>query len=322
MKRVLVTGANGFIGKALCSTLSKKYFVRAATRNISSGCIISSDEQITISDITPKTDWSDALKDVDYVVHLAARVHIMNDKVINPLEEFRQVNYYGTINLAKQAAKAGIKRFIYISSVKVNGEITMGKAFREDDHPVPIDPYGISKYEAEMGLHRLSEETNIEVVCIRPPLVYGAGVKANFYNMMIWLKKGFPLPFGSIHNKRSLVSVNNLVDFILTCLEHPSAKNQAFFVSDGNDLSSTELFERVSLAIGTTPRLLVVNEKILEFLFNLMGKKALASRLCGSLQVDISKAKELLNWKPAIDVDEGLRQTAKYFLCSIKKDSK
>jgi len=319
MKRVLVTGANGFIGQKLCKILSNEYIVRAVSRNIDSKSIQSAYEYVSIIDINPNTCWIEALMNVDIVVHLAARVHVMNDKVKDPLGEFRKVNLHGTMNLAKQAVDAGVKRFIYISSIKVNGESSLNGVFNESDLPLPVDPYGISKYEAESGLFQLAEDTGMEVVCIRPPLVYGPGVKANFHNLMKWLKRGVPLPFGSIHNKRSLVSLDNLLDLILTCLEHPAAKNQVFLVSDGVDLSTTELFERVSFALRKKSRLLPVNEKKLVSFLNFMGKKDLALRLCGSLQVDISKAKKLLDWTPPISVDDGLRQTAQYFLNNIKK---
>lgn len=206
-----------------------------------------------------------------------------------------------------------------MSSIKVNGEETsLGSPFTPDDVFIPTDPYALSKYEAEQGLLKLAGESQMEVVIIRPPLVYGSGVKANFLNMMKWLYKGVPLPFGAIHNKRSLVALDNLVDLIITCIEHPAAVNEVFLVSDGEDLSTTELLTRVSSALGKKSRLLPVNQKVLEFCLGLIGKKDLAQRLCGSLQVDISKAKRLLNWTPPISVDEGLMRAAESFKQNLK----
>ena len=233
---------------------------------------------------------------------------------------FRKVNTSGTLNLARQAIESGVKRFIYLSSIKVNGEATLrGSQFTPDDIFVPTDPYALSKYEAEQGLLKLATESQMEVVIIRPPLVYGPGVKANFLSMMKWLHKGIPLPFGSIHNKRSLVALDNLVDLILICIEHPAAANQVFLVSDGEDLSTTELLSRVDIALGKKPRLLPVNQQLLEFGLKLVGKKDLAQRLCSSLQIDISKAKKLLNWTPPVSVEKGLHKTAEHFLKSQSK---
>ena len=308
--QLLITGANGFIGSRLCELASKDgWLVRGAVRH--SG----KNNSIAMGDFGVDTDWSDALKGINVVVHLAARVHIMNDSVENPLEKFRMINTQLTLNLAKQAAQLGVKRFIYLSSIKVNGETTLPESpFTEDDLFVPTNPYALSKYEAEQALLKLAIATKMEVVIIRPPLVYGPRVKANFLNMMKWLYKSVPLPFGSINNKRSLVALDNLVDLILTCIEHPAAANEIFLVSDGEDLSTTELLNRVATSLGKKPRLLPVNQQLLEFILKFIGKKDLAQRLCNSLQVDISKAKKLLNWTPPVSVDEGLRKTAQHFL--------
>lgn len=312
---ILITGANGFVGNSLCkSAIQQGFSVRRAVRKPNKH------NDVVVGNLSIDTDWIAALKGIKIVIHLAARVHIMSDTANDPLEEFRRVNTKGTLNLARQAAESGVKRFIYLSSIKVNGEYTqLGTSFTEDDTFVPTDPYALSKYEAELGLLQIVKNTHMEVVIIRPPLVYGPDVKANFLNMIKWLNKGVPLPFGSIHNKRSLASLDNLVDLILTCIEHPLAKNQVFLVSDGEDLSTTELFERVSYALNKKPRLLPVNEKVLIFILNLLGKNDLATKLCGSLQVDISKAKNLLGWTPPISVDEGFRQTTQSFLNTIKK---
>ena len=321
---VLVTGATGFVGGRVIEllNLNSKFTPVAAIR----GRHLKTSNNIqcvTIDDIGPDNSWRKALNNIDVVIHTAARVHIMNDDAKDPLLEFRKVNVDGTLNLARQAADAKVKRFIFISSIKVNGEVTeVNQPFTETDDRVPVDPYGITKYETETALLKLAEETGMEIVIIRPPLVYGAGVKANFLNMMKWLYKGIPLPFGAIHNKRSLVGLDNLVDLILTCIDHPAAANQVFLVSDGEDLSTTELLSRVSGVLGKKSRLLPVNQQLLEFCLKLLGKKDLAQRLCGSLQVDISKAKKLLNWTPPVKVDEGLRKTAEAFKGSRKGSHK
>ena len=315
MKRILLTGVSGFIGDALANAVYDKGFnVRGAVRTISS-TIPSFVEQIDVGDISPEVNWTLALDNVDVAIHLAARVHVMQETTNNPLEEFRRINTESTISLATQAEKNGVKRFIYLSSIKVNGEFTQtGNSFNENDKFVPVDPYALSKYEAELGLLELAKNTQMEIVIIRPPLVYGPGVKANFLSMMNWLYKSVPLPFGAIFNKRSLVALDNLVDLILTCIEHPAAVNQVFLVSDGEDLSTTDLLSRVAVALGKKSRLIPINQQLLEITLTLIGKKDLAQRLCGSLQVDISKAKKLLNWTPLISVDEGIHKTAKYFL--------
>jgi len=239
----------------------------------------------------------------------------MHEQAADPYVEFRRVNVEGTLQLARQAAVAGVRRFVFISSIKVNGEdTTQGIPFSPDGAREPKDAYGTSKCEAEQGLQALAAETDMEVVIIRPVLVYGPGVKANFLSMMRWLSRGIPLPFGAIHNKRSLVALDNLVDLIVTCIDHPAAANQVFLVSDGEDLSTTDLLRRMASALGKPARLLPVPAWLLEFGARLLGKQDLAQRLCGSLQVDISKTRELLGWTPPVSVDEGLRKTAQYFL--------
>lgn len=309
-QQLLITGATGFIGSSLCKrAINEGWAVRPVTRH--SGIL----DGVVVGDISLNTDWSVALKNTDVVIHLAARVHVMNDVSNNPLEEYRRINTEATLNFAKQAAEYGVKRFVYLSTIKVNGESTqLDKPFTENDKFVPVDPYALSKYETELGLLELSRKTKMEIVIIRPPLVYGPGVKANFLSMMKWLYKGVPLPFGDIHNKRSFVAIDNLVDLILTCIKHPAAANQVFLVSDGEDLSMTELLNRVSSALDKKARLLPVNQKLLEFCLKLAGKQGIAQRLFGSLQIDISKTKKLLNWTPPISIDEGLRKTAQYFL--------
>ena len=242
----------------------------------------------------------------------------MNEQAAYPLAEFRRVNVDGTIRLARQAAQAGVKRFIFLSSIKVNGEATqLGHPFLADQPPAPEDPYGISKREAEEGVRVLAQETGMEVVIIRPPLVYGPGVKANFLAMMRWLKRGIPLPLGAVtENRRSLVALDNLVDLIVTCLGHPAAANQTFLVSDAESLSTAALLRRMGDAIGRPTRLIPVPVPMLQLGAGLLGKRGMAQSLCGSLEVDISKTRDLLGWTPSISVDEGLRQTAEAFMQS------
>ena len=270
---------------------------------------------VRVGEINCNTDWAGVVFDCNVVAHGAARVHVMNDSSIDPLSAFRSTNTLGTLNLAKQAAEFGVKRFIFISSIKVNGEFTVkGSSFKFDDTYVPDDPYGLSKYEAEVGLRKIAQETGMEVVIIRPPLIYGPGVKGNFVNMMRWLNKGVPLPLGAIHNIRSLVSIDNLVNLIVTCIEHPNAANQTFLVSDDEDISTSGLLSKLGLSLGVTNRLLPIPGTLLEFLAKLLGKYAVAQRLLGSLQVDITKTKEQLNWEPPFSIDEGLKKTVQYFL--------
>ncbi|MGQ7957270.1 UDP-glucose 4-epimerase family protein [Pseudomonas sp. SP16.1] len=314
--KVLLTGSTGFIGQALLARLSVQSALDlvAISRRPASG-LPAGVAHAQIAGIDADTSWQSILQDVEVVIHAAARVHVMNDKVADPLAEFRKVNVDGTLNLARQAVVAGAKRFIFISSIKVNGESTApGKPYSAETQPAPVDPYGISKLEAELALQALAAETGLEVVIIRPPLVYGPGVKANFLSMMRWLSKGIPLPLGAIHNRRSLVALDNLVDLIATCIEHPAAANQTFLVSDGEDLSTSELLRRMGAALGRPARLLPVPSRLLEAGAAMLGRKALSQRLCGSLQVDIGKARELLNWSPPLSVDNALRKTAEHFL--------
>ena len=261
-----------------------------------------------VGEINVATDWGSALRDVNVIVHLAARVHVMHDTATDPLTAFRTVNVNGTLNLARQAAAAGVKLFVFISSVKVNGESTQPRrAFTEADAPKPQDAYGQSKHEAEQGLRQLSADTGMEVVIIRPPLVYGPGVKANFAALMHAVQRGWPLPLGAVHNQRSLVALDNLVDFIVTCITHPQAANQTFLVSDGQDLSTTELVRGMAQAAGVPARLLPVPVWALLAGASLLGKGDAVQRLCGNLQVDMSQARSLLGWLPPVSVEEGLR---------------
>lgn len=314
--KVLLTGATGFIGGAVMRRLlaDGKHIVRAALR-CSEARLPVAVESFQVGDLLADTDWQDAVAAVDVVVHAAARVHVMHDAVADPLAEFRRINVEGTLSLARQAAQAGVRRFVFISSIKVNGEQTLpGVPFTEKDAPAPVDPYGISKYEAEQGLRALADETGMELVIIRPVLVYGPGVKANFLSMMRWLCRGIPLPLGAIHNKRSLVALDNLVDLIVACIEHPAAANQVFLVSDGEDLSTTELLGRMAATLDVPARLVPVPERLLALGAAMLGRQGFSRRLLGSLQVDISKARELLGWTPCVSVDEALRGVARHFL--------
>ena len=272
-------------------------------------------KQVDVGDLLPSTDWTDALRSVDVVIHLAARVHVMDDDALESLTEFRKVNAIATLNLAQQAVDAGVKRFVFISSIKVNGEETKnGSKFSPDDNYISTDPYGLSKYEAEQGLLDLVKKTDMEVVIIRPPLVYGPSVRANFLSMMKWINKGIPLPLGAVDNQRSLVALDNLVSFIILCIDHPKAVNEVFLISDGEDVSTTELLKKVATAFDKKYCLLPVPVGLMKFVAKLLGKSDVADRLFGSLQVDSSKARNLLDWQPVITMDEQLKKTADWYL--------
>jgi nucleoside-diphosphate-sugar epimerase len=312
-RAALVTGANGFVGHKLCEALYiQKWHVKTALRS----CRQSPDasESVVVGDINGLTDWAHALVCVDAVFHLAARVHVMQDESSDPLAEFRKVNVAGTENLARQAAKAGVKRFVYVSSIKVNGEATDGaRKFSESDAPDPQDPYGVSKFEAEEALHRVAVETGLEVVIVRPPLVYGAGVKGNFAQMIKVLAKGLPLPFASVHNRRSLVYVGNLVDALILCATHPLAVGQTYLVSDGEDISTPDLLRQLGAAMGHTARLFHCPTALLQLAGRMTGKADQVDRLLGSLQVDSGKIRRELGWMPPYTLDQGLRATADRF---------
>lgn len=310
---ILVTGANGFVGRALCDTLIKQgYTVLAAVRNADR--ISTFPRQVTIGEITANTQWTEALSNVYAVIHLAARVHVMHETAIDALTAYRKVNVEGTLNLAKTAVKTDVKRFIFISSIKVNGEGTiLDHPYTPEDLPTPTDAYSISKLEAEIALQQLAKDTGLEVVIIRPPLIYGPGVKANFKNMLNILNKSLPLPLGAINNKRSLVALDNLLDLISCCIDHPAAANQTFLVSDNEDISTSELLKRLSVALGKKAILIPIPNVLLQSVANLLGKKAFAQRLCGSLQVDISKTRQLLNWTPPLTLDKALAKTALFY---------
>ncbi len=316
MMRCLITGGNGFVGRALTShVLASGCEVRLSLRQPPRADQIVGVETVEIGSLSLKNDWTAALNNVDRIVHLAARVHVMNDNSSDPMAEFRRVNVEGTANLARQAAATGVRRFVYLSSIKVNGEFTQeGRPFTSDDAPAPEDPYGVSKHEAEQLLRQIATETGMEVVIIRPPLVYGPGVKANFESMMRWLARGVPLPLAAVtQNQRSLVALDNLVDLIITCLSHTAAANQTFLVSDGEDLSTAGLLRRIGAALGQPARLFYVPPSLLKLGAQAVNKPGIYRRLCGSLQLDIAKTRQLLGWTPPVSVDEGLRRAVEGF---------
>lgn len=308
---VLITGASGFVGRALCQqAIHRGLDVHAVERQAARAP--AGTRAFLMGSIDAQTSWAPALAGVRTVVHLAARVHVMDDPSADPLAAFRQTNTAGTLHLARQAAAAGVRRFVFVSSVKVNGEGTAaGHPFTAADAPAPQDAYGISKMEAEQGLRQIAADTGMEVVIVRPPLVYGPGVRANFAALMRWLQRGIPLPLGAVNdNRRSLVALDNLVDLLITCIDHPAAANQTFLVSDGEDLSTTALLRRMGQAMDKPARLIPVPTALLRLGAAALGKGDVAQRLLGSLQVDITHTRQTLGWTPPIGVDEGLRRAA------------
>jgi UDP-glucose 4-epimerase len=319
--RVLLTGASGFVGRAVQARLLADglHRLRCAQRK-APVAPLAGVEYCLAPSLEAEADWSQALADVDAVIHCAARVHVMHEQAADPLAEFRRANVEGTLRLAQQAVAAGVRRFVFVSSIKVNGEQTLpGQAYRADDVSDATDPYGISKREAEDELLALAAETGLEVVIVRPPLIYGPGVKANFLSMMRWLQRGVPLPFGAIGNRRSLVALDNLVDLLVVCLTHPAASGQRFLVCDGEDLSTTELLRRLSAALGRSARLLPVPQALIEWAAILLGRRQLNQRLCGSLQINMDKTRERLGWAPPLSVDQALAKTAAHYLKEISK---
>lgn len=306
--KVLVTGANGFVGAALCEQFTRRGdWVHGGVRspvNSTAHC-----EPFFVGDIDGATDWYAALKHVEVVVHSAARVHVMHENERGSAALYHAVNTIGTGKLLQDAALAGVKRFVFVSTAKVNGEFTtFGSFFRVTDKPKPCDAYSRSKYEAEEALKDFSTKQGMEVVIIRPPLVYGPNVKANFAALMRAVQRGVPLPLGAVDNLRSLVGLDNLVDFIITCARHPAAANQTFMVSDGVDISTPDLIRALARAAGCSERLFSVPVGVLRSIALILGKRAAVDRLCSSLQLDISKARELLQWAPPVSMDDGLRR--------------
>ncbi|MDC1190412.1 SDR family oxidoreductase [Gammaproteobacteria bacterium] len=301
--KLLLTGSTGFLGSALQKKLKDHLVIRTSR----------SDEMVNLpwffkKNISSNENFSDCLNDVDVIIHTAARVHQMNDLADDPHKEFMETNCFGTLNLAKQAAKAGVKRFIFISTIKVNGEQShSGRPLSFDDPRRPEDSYGISKAKAEEGLLKIASETDLEVTIIRPPLVYGPNVKANFAALLNLAAKNIPLPLGSVHNKRSFVSVDNLVNLIVTCINHPKAGNKIFLVSDDDDVSTSKLFSIMVEAFGKKPRLINVSPSFLRLIAGLIGKTEMIDRLCGDLRVDICHTKNTLNWAPVVSLVDGIK---------------
>ena len=321
MVKALVTGASGFIGQGLTRRLCMEpgFEVRAAVRRPVPQPVTGVG-YVEVGDLGPSTEWGDAVRDADVLVHAAARVHVMNDAAVDPLAEYRRVNVEGTLSLARQAIAAGVRRFVFLSSIKVNGEgRPLGQPYRADDRPAPVDPYGVSKLEAEDGLRQLLRGTATDLVVIRPVLVYGPGVKANFLTMMRWVHSGLPLPLGAVPNKRSLVALDNLVDLLAVCCVHPAASDQTFLAGDDEDLSTTELLRRIGVALNRPARLLPVPIGVLRGAAKLLGRGDIAQRLFGSLQVDIAKARERLGWAPPTSVDAALRKTAQHYLSTLQR---
>jgi UDP-glucose 4-epimerase len=306
--RVLVTGATGFVGRAVVAQLVARggYDVLALTRRSTTRPVPGA-RYLSGGDLTTQRHWRPMLAGVNVLIHTAARVHILNDRTVDSLAEFERVNVEGTLELARDAAATGVQRFIFLSSIGVNGVQTRaGIAFSETDPPNPHNVYARSKLEAEDGLRRLAKQTGLEVVIIRPPLVYGPGVKANFADLMRAVQRGWPLPLGSVNNRRSLVALDNLVDFIVVCMSHPLAANQTFLVSDGHDVSTVELVQRLARAAGVRPHLYPIPLWALRAGAALLGRSNDLQRLGGNLQVNISKARSLLGWAPPISLEEGL----------------
>ncbi|MEW5744482.1 MAG: SDR family oxidoreductase [Nitrospirota bacterium] len=321
MSTLLITGATGFIGEALCKRVTAEGArVRATIRTgLQKERVLGGIGALHIESIGPDTDWTHALDKVDVIVHLAARVHVMQEKAEDSLQEYRRVNVEGTQQLARAAINAGVKRFVYISSVKVNGEHTNDIPFTERDKPNPQDPYSISKLEAEQSLRAIAQKAGLEVVILRPPLVYGPGVRANFLQLMKLVYSGVPLPLGGIGNARSLIYLGNLVDAIMNCIQHPGAANKTFLVSDGEDLSTPELIRRLASALNKPARLVPVPPSLLRLAGAVTRKSAEVERLTGSLVIDSSKIRRELNWTPPFTVDEGLKRTAEWYVEAKRK---
>ena len=303
----MITGATGFIGRAVAEKLlHENYHVFELGRTPSG---LETQGFIEIPRLDASVLLEPAIPPVDVIIHTAARVHVMKETDTDPIQAFRKINTEATLALAKQAASAGVKRFIFLSSIKVNGESTpLGKAFNEHVARIPDDPYALSKYEAECGLFDISRATGMEVVVIRPPLVYGPGVKGNFSSMMKWVEKGIPLPLGAVHNKRSFLALGNLVSFIQMCIEHPKATNQTFVLADRDDVSTTQLVRDIAEVMSKKVVLIPIPVKFMCVIATLLGKKLWIARLFGSLQIDCSKAQDLLGWKPEISMKQQLNR--------------
>ena len=323
--RVLITGADGFVGKAVCRRLLESGLPpRAGLRNASLWPALKAatpglDEFATIGDLGANPDLRLPLDDVSAVVHLAARVHVMRDGAANPLEEYRRTNVNGTKTVALAAVEQGIRRMVFVSTVKVNGESTCGRRFSEDDPPDPQDPYAVSKWETEELLQSIAAKTGLEVVIVRPPLVYGPGVRANFLRLMSLVERGLPLPLPDTNNLRSLIGVENLADCLVRCVTHPGAADHTFMVSDGEDVSTRELVVRLAPLLGRSARFLPVPEVALRLAARLVGKRSAIDRLLGSLEIDSRKVRRTLEWEPPVTLSCGLEATARWYLESLRQ---
>ncbi len=313
MSLILVTGANGFIGRPLCEELLYRgHRVRAAVRSPTR--MPEGVEAIEAGDIDGTTDWTVALQGVDTIIHLAARVHVMKETSTDPLAEFLKVNLHGTENLARQAVHAGVKRFVYASSIKVNGEQTAGtQSFSENNQTDPQDHYGVSKWQAEQALHRIANETGLEIVIVRPPLVYGPGVKGNFIRLLGAIDKGTPLPLAGAHNARSMIYVGNLVDALIACATHSAAAEQTYLVSDGEDVSTARLANKIAIALGRGSSSFYFPPCLLRVVARLLGRAEQMDRLFGSLRINDEKIRSELAWIPPYTMEQGLHITADWY---------
>lgn len=314
----LVTGANGFVGRALIDGLRRSgWQVRAAVRSPAAAEVLAPGTPVTVvGAVDGDTDWADALRGVDVVFHLAARVHVMDEHAVDPLAEFRRVNTDGTLRLGRAAATRGVRRLIYLSTIKVNGERTSSEPFRAADPACPEDPYAVSKWEAEQGLRSLASEADLEVTVVRPPLVYGPGVKGNLLRLLATVDRETWLPLARVRNARSLIGLGNLVDVLIQCANSPQAANETLLVSDGEDLSTPELVRRLATVLGRRPRLIAVPSLLLRMAAKLLGRGAQFDRLTGSLQIDANETRSRLGWAPPQTVDQGLAETAEWFLAT------
>jgi nucleoside-diphosphate-sugar epimerase len=327
MSKVLVTGADGFVGRTVCRRLIKSgYTPRAGLWNAELWPALQAatpglGEFAVIGDLGANPNLPAAIEDVSVVVHLAARVHVMRDNAVDPLYEFRRVNVAGTAALARAAAAQGVRRFVFVSTAKVNGESTSGRPFAEGDPPAPQDPYAVSKWEAEETLRSVAAETGLEVAIIRPPIVYGPGVRANFLRLLRLVERGLPLPLPNTQNRRSMIGIENLADCLVRCVSHPGAANQTFMVSDGQDVSTRELVARLASALGRSTRFLPVPKLALRLAARLVGRESTINRLLGSLEIDSGKIRRTLEWNPPVTLDSGLEATARWYLQSSRKSA-
>jgi nucleoside-diphosphate-sugar epimerase len=309
--RVLVTGANGFVGGVLCTRLAELgYIVRRSTRNLSSASGL---DTVATGELGPGTDWSRALTGISVVFHLAARTHVLHETSRDPWAEFRRINVEGTRAVAQAAVHAGVRRIVFLSSIKVTGERTDDRPFSEDTPPQPEDVYGVSKWEAEQALCAAARDTNLETVILRPPLVYGPGVKGNFLRLMHWVARGLPLPLASISNRRSLIYVANLADALIAACTSPAASGKTYLVSDNEDVSTPYLMQSLATAMQVRPRLFACPAALLMAGASALGRREEMRRLTGSLHIDNSRIRSDLDWKPRFQLAQGLAQTAQWY---------